>query len=225
MFIKIYLKDLIIKKDKTEKYIINNLLYKWYYFSILEKEKNYFKKLKRDQSLKKVFQEKENNEKKIKKEKLKQFIYKGIQSENIKIKNAFSEEKTNENILKRKKLLKNFINNIEKQKRILLLNNFLKYYFKILLQKKSEEKKIIQIPKLKKELIEKEKQKENENENENEKDNLKDEKTTITSNESPGYKLNMNTELARQKYLKDLFYNKIKERKEYLHKCFIKLYY
>ena len=35
----------------------------------------------------------------------------------------------------------------------------------------------------------------------------------------------MNTELARQKYLKDLFYNKIKERKEYLHKCFIKLYY
>ena len=71
----------------------------------------------------------------------------------------------------------------------------------------------------------KEKEKENENENENEKDNLKDEKTTITSNESPGYKLNMNTELARQKYLKDLFYNKIKERKEYLHKCFIKLYY
>ena len=31
--------------------------------------------------------------------------------------------------------------------------------------------------------------------------------------------------MQRNKHLRDLFYNKVRERKNYLHKCFIKFYY
>ena len=207
MLIKIYLKDIIIKKAKLEKYYYLNILYKWHYISLLEKEKILYQEEKRNKSLKALFLEKEKSEKKIKKKKLSQFIYKSLQSENLKIK---SEKLKEENIIK-VKFIKNIILKIEKEKKSILHNYFLKYYFKILLDKKTEEKKIIEIPKLTKLDL-----------TENKEDKTI---TDITSNESPGYKLNMNTDLARKKYLKDLFYNKIKEKKEYLHKCFIKLYY
>ena len=67
MLIKIYLKDIIIKKAKLEKYYYLNILYKWHYISLLEKEKILYQEEKRNKSLKALFLEKEKSEKKIKK--------------------------------------------------------------------------------------------------------------------------------------------------------------
>ena len=70
MLIKIYLKDIIIKKEKLEKYYYLNILYKWHYISLLEKEKILYQEEKRNKSLKALFLEKEKSEKKIKKKKI-----------------------------------------------------------------------------------------------------------------------------------------------------------